>query len=70
MSDAESGGIGPIKSRHEKGESNKGHNKNSNGSCTDRNINWYKIEKFKGKEEGILTLGVKEEKFTYSFIIF
>ena len=58
------------KTSNEKGGSNEGHNKNRNGSRTDKRSNRYITEKFKGKIEGLLNLGLKEDKHTDSLMVF
>ena len=63
MSDAAPGGSGPTnKTRNEKGGSNEGHRKSRNGCRPYRSVERYITEKLKWKVEGMLTLGVKEDK--------
>ena len=60
MSDVASGGSEKKKKINEEGVSNEEHNKNKNSRNPKRIHNQYNTVKFKGKVEGMLTLGVKD----------
>ena len=55
---------------NEKGSSNEGHKNNSNPCLPYRSGNRYSTQKFKGKVQWLLILGVKEDKHTDSFMVF
>ena len=71
LSDEKSVGRGPTnKTSNENGGSNEGHNNNRNSCRLDRSGNLYRTSKFKGKVEGLSTLGAKNTKITDLFIVF
>ena len=71
MSNTASGGRIPTNEISNKNcGSDEGHKNNRNHRHPDRSIDWYSTENYKGKLEGLLTLGVKEDKHTDSFMVF